>query len=182
MKQLKTIKIALDLDGVIWDLVRPWVSIYNDCYKDKVKYEDILEYDLSKSCTKASHSELMNILREKHFWDNVFPFYYSEEYLEKLNNTFDLYIATATNHETAEEKINRFLSLFPFLKREQIICIYNKSLLNVDWLVDDCEANLIGQFNKIILDAPYNRICDKELIRASNLKDVYNILIEYYKE
>ncbi|MBQ6631349.1 MAG: hypothetical protein IJH55_04355, partial [Romboutsia sp.] len=90
---------------------------------------------------------------------------------------------TATNHETAEEKLNRFLMLFPFMKREQIICIYNKELLNVDWLVDDCEANLLnGRFNKIILDAPYNRNCMKKFIRAKNLKDVYDILINYYKE
>lgn len=177
------IKIALDLDGVIWDLVSPWIKAYNQYYNDDVNYDDVVEYDLTKSCNNASKDELMNILREKHFWNNVFPFEYSKEYLEKLNNDFELYIATATNHETAEEKLNRFLMLFPFMKREQIICIYNKELLNVDWLVDDCEANLLnGRFNKIILDAPYNRNCMKKFIRAKNLKDVYDILINYYKE
>ena len=182
MKELKTIKVALDLDGVIWDLVNPWIAIYNQRYNDVVKYSDILEYDLTKSCTKASKNDLMNILREKRFWNNVFPFSYSYSYLEQLNNTFELYIATATNHETAEEKLNRFLTLFPFIKHEQIICIYNKKLLNVDWLVDDCEANLVsGNFNKIILDAPYNRKCTENFIRAKDLKDVYNILIDYYE-
>ena len=64
----------------------------------------------------------------------------------------------------------------------QIICIHDKSLLNVDWLVDDCLDNLkCGNFNKIVLDAPYNRN-DKELLRAHDLKEVYEIIDNFYVE
>lgn len=169
-------KVALDLDGVIWDLVRPWVKYYNRLYKDNVLYENIKEYDLSKSLTKASYDEIKDLLNNKFFWNLVFPFEYSKEYLYKLNNKYDLYIATATNYKLVEIKTERFLMFFPFIDRHQIICIHNKSLLDVDWLVDDCIDNLKeGNFNKIILDAPYNRNC-KEFIRAKNLKEVYNII------
>lgn len=175
------VKVAIDLDGVIWDLVRPWLNQYNLLYNDTVEYEHVVEYDISKSCVNATYQNLLDILTDDTFWIDVHPFEYASTYLQKLNEEFDLYIATATHHEMADAKINRFLELFPFIRFTQIICIYKKSLLNVDWLIDDCEANLQnGTFNKILLDAPYNRHTQK-FIRAYNLKDVYDILTNYYK-
>lgn len=177
MEQIKhNKKIAIDLDGVIWDLVRPWITYYNLLYEDNISYNEIIEYDLSKSLTKASYDDIKNILQKKTFWDNVFPFENAVEYLYRINKEFDLYIATATSYEIATVKIKRFLKLFPFISSNQIICIHNKSLLNVDWLVDDCENNLLeGKFNKIILDAPYNKKM-KCKYRAKDLKEVYNII------
>lgn len=173
------VKVALDLDGVIWDLVKPWVDKYNIIYNDNVDIYSIKEYNLSKSLTKASYNDIKNILFEKSFWDNVYPFKNSFEYLNKLNSEFDLYIATKTDYRIFKTKVDRLLSLFPFLNKDQIICIANKSLLNVDWLVDDCDDNLIGgNFKKIILDAPYNK--DSQFLRAYDLKDAYNI-IKFYK-
>ena len=172
---MNSIKLALDLDGVIWDLVKPWVYVYNVLYDDNIKIEDIKEYKLSNTLSKATSEELHNILLDKSFWDYVIPFKYSKEYLNKMNNEFDLYIATKTDYRIYDIKVNRFLKLFPFIKPEQIICIDNKSLLDVDWLVDDCIDNLNGNYNKILLDAPYNRNTDK-FIRAKNLKEVYEII------
>lgn len=181
MMKKDTIKVAIDLDGVIWDLVNPWLRQYNLLYQDSVQYEDVLEYDMSKSCVKATRQNLLDILKNDTFWNDVKPFKYSFTYLRKLNENFNLCIATATSHEISKAKINRFLELFPFIHYSQIICIYNKSILDVDWLIDDCEANLqSGKFNKILIDAPYNKNCELELIRAFNLKDVYKILTNYY--
>ena len=33
---MRKIKVAIDLDGVIWDLVTHWVDTYNDIYKDNI--------------------------------------------------------------------------------------------------------------------------------------------------
>lgn len=174
MRNFKS-KIALDLDGVIWDLVDPWVNNYNLLYDDNIKTTDIKEYKLSSTLTKATSEELHNILLQENFWNNVFPFPNAFEYLDKLNNEYDLYIATKTDYRIYEIKVNRVLKLFPFIKPEQIICINNKSLLDVDWLVDDCADNLNGNYNKILLDASYNR-SNYEFIRAKDLKEVYNII------
>ena len=92
-------KVALDLDGVIWDLIDVWLERYNKIYNDNVVSEDIKEYNLSKSLTKASYDDIKSILLEDNFWDNIAPFKYSIKYLRKLNKEFDLYIATATNYK-----------------------------------------------------------------------------------
>jgi 5'(3')-deoxyribonucleotidase len=168
--------VAIDLDGVIWDLVTPWINKYNIYYNDNIKYDDVLEYRLSNTLVKATQKELCDILLEPGFWDSVKPFKNSYEYLNKMNEEFKIYIATKTHYKIFSTKVERLLSLFPFLNEEQIICIYDKELLEVDWLVDDCADNLYyGSYNKIILDAPYNRDYT-EFIRAKDLKEVYNII------
>lgn len=170
-------KVALDLDGVIWDLVVPWINQYNILFNDDKQLEDITEYKLSNTLVKATSQELDEILLNNDFWKNVLPFKYAVEYLEKLNNEFDLYIVTKTDYRLFEIKVNRILHLFPFIQPYQIVCLYNKQLFNADWFVDDCIDNLVGgNFNKIILDAPYNRDTEYNWYRAYNLKDVYNII------
>ena len=38
---MNKLKIAVDLDGVIWDIMGIFVDIYNRLYKENVKYEDV---------------------------------------------------------------------------------------------------------------------------------------------
>lgn len=36
-------KLAVDIDNTLWDLIRPWIGLYNVLYKDDVQYEDITQ-------------------------------------------------------------------------------------------------------------------------------------------
>jgi len=38
---MNKLKIAVDLDGVVWDIMSVFVDIYNSLFKENVKYEDI---------------------------------------------------------------------------------------------------------------------------------------------
>ena len=172
---MSKITIALDLDGVIWDMVLPWIDEYNKRYDDNLNYEDVVDYDLTLFMTKCSREDYCHILTEPEFWQKVEPFEGNTEWLEKLNEKYNVVIATKTDYRTYEIKVERFLELFPFIKYDQIICIGDKSLLDVDILVDDCPANLEnGNFQKIIYDAPYNRTI--KYFRVWNLKQLYEML------
>ena len=173
----KKITVALDLDGVIWDLVRPWVAEYNRIYKDNLLYEDITDYDLSKFMTKIPNGDYWWFLNYGWFWNLVEPFENSYEYMKRLNEDYNLVVATKTHYNLYKMKVELLLAYFPFLDYNQIICIGDKSLLNVDFLVDDCLDNLKGgKFTPIVLDAPYNR--DSDYLRAKDLKEVYELIKE----
>lgn len=179
MEQKRKLKIAIDLDGVIWDLVPPWVARYNELYNDNILVEEITDYDMSKVLKKATPDQIFNILEEEGFWNKVYPFEHSFEYLKKLNDEYEVYVATKTYYSTFCHKVSRLIELFPFLNPNQVICINNKQLLKVDYLVDDYVNNLIGgTYGKIIIDAPYNRDIDLCCLRARDLKDVYNYMKE----
>ena len=38
---MNKLKIAVDLDGVVWDIMGVFIDIYNSLFKENVKYEDI---------------------------------------------------------------------------------------------------------------------------------------------
>lgn len=168
-------KLAVDIDNTIWDLVSPWIGFYNIYYNDNVNYSDIVEYNFFNITKKATKEELLNILSSDSFWAFVYPYKESKEYLEKLNDEFELYIVTSTSYKTSMKKFERFFELFDFLNEDQLIITSNKCLLNVDIIVDDFINNLSGDNHiKFLIDQPYNKdINDDTIIRVKNLKEVY---------
>ena len=73
-------KLAVDIDNTLWDLIRPWIGLYNVLYKDDVQYEDITQYEFFDRLKTESKSEMLNLLTSEGFWDSVFPYENSYEY------------------------------------------------------------------------------------------------------
>ena len=173
-------KLAVDIDNTLWDLIRPWIRIYNVLYKDNVDYEDITEYEFFHMLKVNNKSDMLDLLTSKQFWTSVFPYENSYEYLRKLNDEFELYIVTSTSYKTPKEKFDRLFNMFDFLKEDQLVITSHKDLLNVDIMVDDCVDHLTeGNYMKFLIDAPYNRdVEDNTIIRVDDLKGVYDYLHE----
>lgn len=173
-------KLAVDIDNTIWDLITPWIKLYNYYYDDNIQYSDIVEYDFFNIAKKATKDQIFKLLSIQGFWNLVEPYEYSVEYLDKLNNEYDLYIVTSTSYRIAKEKLDRFFKLFPFINDSQLILTHNKDLINVDIIVDDYPKQLINKnCIKFLIDSPYNKdVSDTTIIRVDNLKDVYNCLHE----
>lgn len=171
-------KLAVDIDNTIWDLITPWINYYNRRYNDNVKYEDITEYSFFDVIKNITRKEMLELLAENEFWSEVKPYSNSFEYLKKLNDEFELYIATSTSYKTPREKFDKLFTFFNFLSEDQLIVISKKQLLNVDILIDDCVDYLIGgNYTKILIDSPYNKdIADTSIIRVKDLKEAYEYL------
>jgi len=180
------IRVGIDLDNVIWDLTTPWLERFNHITGDWLKPEDITTYDITEHMHKGNADILYYILEQSDFWDNVKPYDGVYETLRDFNRNFDVYIVTSTSYKIASRKLSRFLDLFPFMCYNQIITCHNKQMINVDWMIDDYEKNLVnGNFNKVLIDQPYNKdflldmwkLCEDKkwhFIRATNLRDAYD--------
>lgn len=171
-------KLAVDIDNTIWDLVTPWLNYYNRRHNDDVKYEDVTEYSFFDIIKNITREEMLGLLNENEFWSEVKPYPSSYKYLKKLNDEFELYIATSTSYRTPREKFDKLFTFFDFLTEDQLITISKKQLLNVDIMIDDCVDCLInGNYTRILIDTPYNRdVADNTLIRVKDLKDAYEFL------
>lgn len=171
-------KLAVDIDNTIWDLVSPWIKCYNYRYDDDVQYSDIVKYDFFDITTKATREELFNIISSGEFWAFIKPYEYSREYLEKLNNEFELYIVTSTSYKTSRKKFEKFFELFPFIREDQLIITSHKDILNIDIIVDDYINHLSNDGHiRFLIDQPYNKdVNDDSIIRVANLKEVYYYL------
>lgn len=171
-------KLAVDIDNTIWDLITPWLNYYNKRHNDDVKYEDVTEYSFFNIIKNITREEMLGLLTENEFWSEVIPYPDSYKYLKKLNDEFELYIATSTSYKTPREKFDKLFTFFDFLEEDQLIVTSKKQLLNVDIMIDDCVDCLIGgHYIKLLIDTPYNKnIVDSSLIRVKDLKEAYEFL------
>ena len=78
---------------------------------------------------------------------------------------------------------------YPFVSQDNIIFTHNKQLLNIDCLVDDNPANLIGgKYHKILFDYVWNKSFNARFngcIRCKDWSDAYDEVIrelEAYKQ
>lgn len=169
-------KVGIDIDNTIWDLVSPWIEWYNLLYLDDIKYEQITKYNFSDITSKATEKELFEILHIPEFWNYVKPYNDSYDVLKKFNDEFELYIVTKTSYKTPTKKFDNFFNYFPFLSEKQLINTSNKSILNVDTLIDDYPKNLEGiNTYKFLIDTPYNKEY-KDCLRVKNLSEAYDII------
>lgn len=188
---MEKIKVAVDMDNTIEDLVTPWLDILNREYGLHYTLDDIKYFDMEKSIPELTHEQLYSPLYDTNLFDLVKPYADAQYWLEQLNNDprFEVYIATNTHYKNVSSKMEKILfKYFPYLNWRQLICIRHKQLLNVDVLIDDGYHNLLGgSYDKILFDMPYNRHDEAEPIvnhnydkstikRATNWGQIFNYL------
>jgi 5'(3')-deoxyribonucleotidase len=152
--------IGIDFDGTINDMLITWVEWLNRKHGTSVQLSDIIEWELAKVFPALSKRELFEPLNTPEYWDEVPIKSGAVEVIEKLISEGDeVYIITSSHYRTLPYKLDKCLfAHFPFLKKENIIITYNKSLINCDLLLDDAEHNLINfKGIKVLFDASYNK-------------------------
>lgn len=174
---MSKIKVGVDVDDVLLDtLATAWLPVYNERYNDNLKPEDITEWDMSKFVSPEHKSDIYDVLKEPETWNKIQPVKFSQKYLKMLNedNNIELYIVSATFPLTPNEKWERFIHFFPFIDPKNIIRIYNKSLLNIDVMIDDNADNL--KSGDILYNQPHNQSINDEkngFYRVYDWMDVY---------
>lgn len=135
--------VAIDLDGVIWDMLPAWIELYNDVFNDNLTIDQIQTYDIERY-TKCDKASLLYLLERDDFWEKITIPNKTVRALEDLQNNekVELLIVTNTSHRTALHKFQRLFQLLPTLKESQIITTSRKDLIKADILIDDWEDNL----------------------------------------
>ncbi len=174
--------ILVDMDDTIEQLLRAWVRGANEKYGRNVGYDDIVSWDVSAAYPGLTRSQVYDITMQPGFWKGVEPIPGAAESLQRLMAAgHDVYIVTATPHESVPEKMNEVLfRYFPFLSWNQVIIAYNKQLIRGDVLIDDGVHNLEGgDYIKILMTAPHNRDYDAEangMIRVNSWDEIEEVI------
>ena len=182
---MKKWKVGIDIDGVIWDLVTPWLAQYSDIIDEQIGLTDITEYDITKFV--KSPETLWYILEMSCFWDNVNLYDGVRDAIKELieDDRFEIYIVTKTSYKVAAAKFARLFKLIPELNEENIVVASNKGILDLDFLIDDYERNLLGILDKgvpILISQPYNEFFPEVqygIIRKNNLPEAVDMIVNY---
>jgi 5'-nucleotidase len=172
-------KIGIDMDDVINNLVDVWLDCYNKDYLDNLSIEDIRGWDID-NYTKIGH-DIYKYLGDEKLFKSLDIKDDASTIIEELLRNNEVYIVTANasyNKGVCDDKVNFVKKYLPFFPVKNIIFINNKSLMDLDILIDDGVHNLeTFKGIKLLFDRPWNRDCDK-FDRASDWIDVFNYIKE----
>ena len=173
--------IGLDFDGTINNMIDTWVEWLNYKHATAVKVEDIVDWELSKVFPNLTKDELFEPLNTPEFWYYVTIKQDAVNIIERLiKDGHEIYIVTSSHYRILQPKLDNCLfAHFPFLKKENVIITYNKSLIKCDILLDDAEHNL-KDFNgiKVLFDASYNKNSIVQDFRVTSWEDFYELINE----
>lgn len=179
--------VLTDMDGVLGDLITPWIARINKVHGTSVKPSDIREWDLRKAFPDLSGNQIYAPLNEASLWDEVKPIPGADNALKMLiMDGHKVFVVTSATRTTIEIKLTHFLfKHFPFLSEDNLVVTRHKELVDGDVLIDDGVHNF-GRVRglNILFDAPHNRSVSASSINAvrrTNWQDIYYTISQYNK-
>lgn len=182
MKKRK--KIGIDLDSTLNNLNDVWLDRYNKDYNDDIKHFEKWDatYNLKPECSV----KIYDYLKEPGFFYNLDIRPNAKRVVDLLSKKYDLYIVTAYQASTCVDKTNWVKKHLPSIDHENIIFCNNKSVLNLDYLIDDGPHNILG-FKQVgvIFDLEYNEYIptNEKRFRVKNWNEIEKLFsIEILKD
>ena len=176
--------VGIDLDDVLIDLLGAWVNWLNKKHNLNVTYNDITNWDITKFFPTLTKEEIFEPLNTPEFWNYVKPLPNTVTTLKSMfeDDRLTVKIITASSYKTLQMKFDNVLfSYFPFLSYKDVIVCYDKHLIDVDVLIDDCVSNFTNfRGIGILIDMPHNKEIDPLTydVRVKDLCTAYEIITE----
>src|SRR6185312_1830703 len=168
--------LAIDMDGVIADLIPALTEVVNECEDDNVNPDDIYSWNIGKffKCGSKVYDYMT------YGWFRCLPVIKdSQEVVKKLSETYHVYIvSSATNNfDSLKAKMEWLEEYFPFIPSSNIVLCGRKNIIKADFMIDDGYHNLIDFTGEgILFDAPHNKN-ENRFTRAMNWKEIEKLLL-----
>lgn len=198
----RRLTIGIDLDGVVDDLVTPWLASINECLKQeyRVEYDDITMYNIVDSIMaknkfdESKRNQITDIVYDGEGLRNAIrtatPIPNAIHTIKKLlkDDRFDVYFVTSTAPSCCLDKymwLKRHLNL---TDDSRIIFTHRKQLFGGDVLIDDWECNLFGgRYYGLLYTQPWNKSVEvpkgqwRRISRVNNWDEIMKCLEELYE-
>lgn len=180
-------KIAIDIDGVLLDIIITYCEIYNRRYGTNYKKNDVVKWDFFADWNmdeETGFKIFYEIYADSHsipFIDNDAP-----KIMKKLNESYDLDIVSARVPEYRPSIIDKLEShdIMGGIQYTELILLHHKPYdiklkQNYDLYVDD-NPNLVEPIKMmknrtlLLFDQPWNQnsVCEDSVHRVYNWVDV----------
>ena len=155
---MSKLKIGIDLDDTLNCLSRSWINAYNKEYSDNLPLSDIKSWDIAKYVKPECGKDIFKFLFIPGFFKNLDVQPHAVEVVKWLCETYDVYIVSAAHYAVCGDKGAWLEEHFPFINYQNVIFCTNKSLMNLDYLIDDGSHNLETFNGKgLLFDSHHNQ-------------------------
>ena len=132
------LKIAIDFDSTLFPTIDKVIEIYNKKHNTSLDISKITVYNLYDVFPADVADELIELFVDKEVYTSLQPYKGAVRAIKTLvEQGHEVYISTATDVRNMEWKEQLIQKHFPFVPKNNLIRIYNKSLLKVDVVIDD---------------------------------------------
>jgi len=174
-------KILVDVDDVVADLLPTWLDLYNRDYDDTVEPFDITEWDLTKFVKPECGSKIYDYLEDLNLYRFVPPVYTAKDGVDALREAgHELLFVTVRDHP------NKFSWLveYGFIPanngnpdRAQYVVTHRKDLIPADVIIDDNPENLRNHPGKrVLFTRTHNQGSTVDAFRADTWDEVVEFI------
>lgn len=170
--------LLVDLDDTVWGLLEPWLEILNRRFGTNVHVDDCKTYSITAAFPSLTREQVYSALYDKELYEKVKVFDGASEYLNLLQEYYDIYFVSSTDPACFIYKFDLIHKFFPFIKDNHIVFTGTKQIIDGDFLVDDNLKNLEGgKYRGLLMDAPHNKIGKYPFPRFHSWKEIYDYLM-----
>lgn len=166
-------KIAIDMDEVLADTLGAIIDGVNERANLGITVESLNGQKL-KHVIPEHDGLVTEILREPGFFRHLKVMPNAQEVVEKLNEHYDVYIATAAMDvpTSFHDKYEWLLEHFPFLDPQHFVFCGRKNIINADYLIDDNPRQLTIFEGESIMYTAVHNMNHHDYKRVNGWKDV----------
>ena len=152
--------MAIDMDEVLVDTLGKMLASYNHRYNAKITPADLHGQELADIVPEDHRPWVLEMLHQPGFFADIDPMQGALACIDRLCQKHRVYIASAATEfpDSFRDKMNWLARHVPQIPRHRIIFCGEKSVLDVDYLVDDTPSHFEGMRGTgLLFDAPHNR-------------------------
>lgn len=181
-------KIALDLDGVLADIIHPWIENHNKQYKKSINKEDINQWDFWRKIGLDKYEFYRQLSNSWERWKDVPPTENDiASAVDRLHSLGRVDIVTARDKESTNNVINWLEH--NGIKFNEYVSVFDgrdKAKLDYDVFIDDSPHNVERMDSKgsnvLLYDQPWNReVNSRKIIRIKKLIESINIISDLHE-
>jgi len=152
----------LDIDDVLADTVPAWLKLYNRKYKQKLRKEDILDWNIAKYTVPECGDKIYDLLKSKSLYKQIKPLPDALEGVNLLRNTgFTIVYATGGKPEYSAYKQEWLINNGFFQREDRYIQTASKHLIRSHLIIDDNYDNICkSQAFGLLFNCPWNQQYD----------------------
>lgn len=169
--------LNIDIDGVVADLLTPWLDYYNSRTGESIKKSDITCWDL-EDCLR--HKEVIHeFLYLPGVYRNLEVIGNAKKVLKELNKDFKLQFVTDTPFHARDDRLYWVQKHFPYIK--DIYFAEDKSNIKADLILDDRPENLISFPGiKVCFDHEYNKNIPVTHYRVKDIEEFFRLVYRFW--
>ena len=173
-------KIGIDFDNILSNTTSAYLDLFNKLVSTNYTMEDIRDWDMRKVLPEKYKYLIETLWNNKELWDSIKPLNESQVYVNLLSKEHEVYIVTATGLQTVDNKFSWLWKNYPFLDKDKFIIANDKTMIDLDVLIDDYQNNLLGgKYKGILFTYPWNEDFNAEqndIIRVRNWTEAYKVI------